>query len=116
MIYTLDPKKYKRHSFHDEKVNKWLIENHGAMVESTEYMGISKGEGTTFCDCYMDDEDYIFYYDKYPTCEEAASCEEEIITYLIPDLTEDEKDDLLCWENICVYLCPVCGAWGVDTD
>ena len=116
MITALESKKYVKHTVHNEKLNKWLIENHIGCTHSTDYMGITKGSSSLVCDCHMKDEGYVFFYDKYPTSEEAGAHEDEILVHLIPELTEEEKEDLRDYENIRIYLCPVCGAWGVDSD
>lgn len=103
----LDPKKYRGHNVHDEKLNKWILENHVPTELATDW-GCKRGQENDFgCWCEELDEDYDHYYDKY------------VCKYLveeIPNLTEDEKEDLESLDRIRVYACPICGAWSVDGD
>lgn len=102
---TCHVEKYGQHNFHNEKVNKWLIENHAGGAWSTHW-GCKEGDGFG-CGCEEENEEYDHYYDKYDY--------EELIAG-IPDLTEEEKEELESVENIRVYLCPECGTWSVDGD
>lgn len=107
VIYdSCDPKKYVKHNFHNKKVNQWLIENHTGGDGSRQW-GHGYGDEFGQCDCHEKDEEYEFYYDKYDY--------EELIK-AIPQLTEEEKEELEGVENIRVYICPDCGEWSVDGD
>lgn len=94
---------YSEHNFHNETLNKWLVENHEGSSYDWDY------------DCYIntspvcncEGEEYDFFYDTYDA--------ENLVQY-IQNLTEEERQDIINLINIRVYLCPQCGAWGVDGD
>jgi hypothetical protein len=92
MILALD--KYTEHNYHNEKVKLYIAENfYGDREEST-------GWG---CACENEvDHDFTDRIDS------------EFLVKAIPNLTDEEKEELMDIEQLWVYYCPMCEHWGMD--
>ncbi|MFS0783329.1 hypothetical protein [Bacillus sp. 1P06AnD] len=109
--------KQVHHNYHNEKVAKWLLENHTPEQTCSPI--------TNFCSCdtyenihpktgnslglYIifngEEERYYDYSDDVIA--------EDIIKF-VPGLTEEEKEELHDIEAVRVYYCPFCLEWATD--
>ncbi|WP_220775577.1 hypothetical protein [Bacillus sp. BML-BC060] len=114
--------KYRKHNFHNEKVVRWVSETLELETNQIEYN--SDPKNTFGCDCdyprkkggeyYAKDEngeitevEFMNYYNKSNS---------QVLVKYIPDLTEEEKEELLDLGNLRIYGCPRCQIWSLDGD
>ena len=120
------------HNYDNEKVEKWLIENHEPSIDQVNWGCEGGNNWGCSCDTYEKFEDfeyddgyikpmslgffvevdgkemdYVAYYDKYDW---------EYLVKAIKDLTEEEKEELEDIGNLRVYYCGVCHEWALDGD
>ena len=114
---------YFQHNYHNEKVVKWMVENH--VPDTKQEAWGCDGDNNWGCDCdtypvqmseriiyyyvKLNQEEIFYqaYYDKYDF---------EYLIKEIPDLTEEEIEELEDVENIRIYYCDVCHLWCLDAD
>lgn len=109
------------HNYNNKKVIEWIAANHVPTTEQETYGCYDNGWGcscVTEPDYETDNKEefveidgkkvlYQAYYDKYYAKD---------LTIHIPNLTEEEKEDLIETGNLRVYYCSHCHEWALDGD
>ncbi len=112
---NLDIQFYSRHNYHNEKVVKWFAGNYEVDEDSLEESGPFGCCCSTY---YKDDVTYLLDDDGnktdklYKVYFEIVDVEEFMDK--IPDLTEEEREELLDMGILRIYLCPECENWSLD--
>jgi hypothetical protein len=114
----LKQEKRIEHNYFNEKVMKWILENPGEQ----QFYDVTNTQGFG-CSCVIESRykhgNMIFYRIDEDGIESSYldyiwRIDSDYLIEVIPDLTEEEKEELEDIEQVCVYYCPDCGSWALD--
>ncbi|WP_156577004.1 hypothetical protein [Bacillus luti] len=114
--------KYRKYNYHNEKVVKWVSETLELETNQIEYD--CDPNGTFSCECDLPRKVGGKYYvvdgngevTKVEFVKYHNKSNSQILVKYIPDLTEEEKGELLDLGNLRIYGCPHCSTWSLDGD